>query len=243
VPKGAGEIGGDERLKVVGNYRLGDDSRRQALVAAATAASKNLPPGWRVEAFSGQRDGRGQGPHSHSGAIDFRIIKPGPNGGEVMLDNYQNPKTFAAYEKFAQDTHAELLKTNPKLAAQHRFGGYFSGQLGPGGTYGAMDTMHQDFGGGDSRMAAGKWATGLDPEWRRRWGVQDYSAGFAERRSELDRAIVDKQNGGAGVSASGGVDLDVKAPAGTTVEYNGDKLLAARKTERRTEVMTEENAP
>jgi hypothetical protein len=165
---------GDKRLTTVGNYKLGGDQRRGALIQAAGEASKNLPPGWRVEAYSGQRD---QGPHSYGGAIDFRLIDP--QGHE--LPNYQDPKYYGIYEKFAQDTHLALQKTNPELAAQHRWGGYFSGPLGPNGQYGAMDLMHQDFAGGDARMAAGQWKTGINSEWRQRWGVTDYSSGIADR--------------------------------------------------------------
>jgi len=175
--------GGDVRMSTVGNYRLGGDARRQALLDAAAQASKNLPPGWRVEAYSGQRDGSGQGPHAHSGAIDFRLIDP--NGH--MIENYQHPENFAVYERFAQDTHAVLQKTNPELAAQHRWGGYFSGGLGPSGTYGAMDLMHQDFAGGNSRMAAGQWETGINEGWRRRWGVDEHSSGIVARAAERER--------------------------------------------------------
>jgi hypothetical protein len=165
---------GDARLKTVGNYQLGGDQRRAALIQAAGEASKNLPPGWRIEAYSGQRN---QGPHSSGGAVDFRLIDPQGHS----LPNYQDPKYYGIYEKFAQDTHLVLQKTNPELAAQHRWGGYFSGGLGPGGTYGAMDLMHQDFAGGDSRMAAGQWKTGLHSEWARRWGVTESSSGIADR--------------------------------------------------------------
>jgi hypothetical protein len=147
------------------------------LIRAATDATKNLPPGWRVEAYSGQRN---QGPHSHGAAIDFRII----NDKGQEIPNYKTPGTFSIYEKFAQDTHLALQKIDPALAAQHRWGGYFSGSIAPdnaGGQYGAMDLMHQDFAGGDNRMAAGQWKTGLHPEWAQRWGVTDSSSGIADR--------------------------------------------------------------
>jgi hypothetical protein len=176
---------GDGRLTTVGNYRLGGDPRRSQLVQAATEASKNLPEGWRVEAYSGQRDGARQGPHAHAGAIDFRLIDP--SGKEIP--NYKNPENFRVYERFAQDTHFALQKINPGLAAQHRWGGYFSGSIAPdsaGGKYGAMDLMHQDFDGGDGRMAAGQWKTGLNPEWRQRWGVNE-SVGLSKRLEELEK--------------------------------------------------------
>lgn len=229
----AASVDGEARLKTAGNYKLGGDTRRQALLDAAQEASKNLPPGYRVEAFSGQREGAKQGPHRTSGAIDFRIIDP--EGHE--LKNYQDPKNFAMYERFAQDTHAQLLKTNPALAAQHRFGGYFSGAIGPGGKYGAMDLMHQDLAG--KAMAAGGWATGLSPEWARRWGVGEHSAGFAARQAEaaqarekaadLDKAItrgaeLDKEREMT-VRGEGKLQVDVNGPPGTKVSGSGEGLL------------------
>jgi hypothetical protein len=77
------------------------------------------------------------------------------------------------YERFAQNTHLALEKINPALAKEHRWGGYFSGPIGSGGKYGAMDTMHQDFGGGAGRMGAGNFETGISPEWKKRWGVTE----------------------------------------------------------------------
>jgi hypothetical protein len=175
---------GDPRLTTVGNYRLGGDQRRADLLKAGEAASKNLPPGWKVEAYSGQRDGPGQGPHAHSGAIDFRLIPPGKTFEQMKGADYQSPENFAVYEKFAQDTHLSLQKINPELAQQHRWGGYFSGPIGAGGKYGAMDLMHQDFAGGNARMAAGQWETGLHPAWQRAWGVGEHSSGIAERAKD-----------------------------------------------------------
>jgi hypothetical protein len=164
---------------------------------AATEASKNLPPGWRVEAFSGQRQG-GAPPHQTQAAVDFRLIDP--QGRNVP--DYQDPKSFATYEKFAQDSHIALQKINPDLAAQHRWGGYFSGTLGR--TYGAMDLMHQDVGGGNARMAAGQWETGLHAGWRKSWGVTDSSKGIATRiaeRAAADREAADRPPA-AGATAS-----------------------------------------
>ena len=42
-----------------------------------------------------------------------------------------------------------------------------------------MDLMHQDFGGGDARMAAGQCKSGLNPSWAKTWGVTGQSPGFA----------------------------------------------------------------
>jgi hypothetical protein len=181
VPQKESVVPGEERLSTVGNYRLAGDQRRADLLKAAGAASKNLPPGWKVEAYSGQRDGPKDGPHKHSGATDFRLIPPGKTFEQMKGADYQSPENFAVYEKFAQDTHLSLQKINPELAQQHRWGGYFSGPIGAGGKYGAMDLMHQDFAGGNARMAAGQWETGLHPGWQKAWGVGEHSSGIAER--------------------------------------------------------------
>lgn len=101
-----------------------------------------------------------------------------------MVPNYQNPENFSVYERFAQDTHIALERINPALARQHRWGGYFSGAIGRGGTYGAMDLMHQDFAGGPARMAAGNFERGITAEARRRWGVRQSSSGIAARLAE-----------------------------------------------------------
>ena len=175
---------GDSRLTEVGNYRLGGDQRRAVLMQAAGEASKSLPPGWRVEAYSGQRTG-GAPPHQTQAAVDFRLIDP--QGHEIP--NYQDPRYYAVYERFAQNTHLELEKINPELARQHRWGGYFSGAIGPGGKYGAMDLMHQDFGGGAGRMAAGNFQTGISPEWQRRWGVGQTSGTIEDARKALQTGV------------------------------------------------------
>ena len=230
---------GDARLSSVGNYRLGGDRRRQVLIEAANEASKSLPPGWRVEAFSGERTGAGQGPHASGAAVDFRLIDP---DGKAMKD-YQAPENFAIYERFAQDSHAALLKSNPALAAQHRWGGYFSGGLGKGGTYGAMDLMHQDFAGGDARMAAGQWATGLHAGWQRAWGVGERSSGFEAHmadRAALDRSALSKPTE---INSTGKLDVAVSAPAGTKVKYHGQNLLKQTSMQRSTAMQETKSGP
>jgi hypothetical protein len=144
---------GTERFKTVGNYQLGGDSRRQVLIDAAREASKHLPEGYRVEAYSGQRPVGRQGGAAHTtgAAVDFRII--GPDG--KMIPNYQSPENYRMYETLHQDIRSVLQEKNPQLAGQYRWGGYFL--HGPGG-YGVADLMHGDF--AHSGMAAGGWGTG-----------------------------------------------------------------------------------
>jgi hypothetical protein len=188
-------------MTTVGNYRLGGDQARSQLLQAGTEASKNLPPGWRVEAFSGQR-GKGAAPHISGSAIDFRLIDP--SGKEVA--NYQDPTTYSIYEKFAQDSHLALQKINPELARRHRWGGYFSGAIGPGGKYGAMDEMHQDLLGDRVGMAAGSWEKGIDPQWKKNWHVTDASQGIASRAKEREEQIAQtakEEDRGGGTFASG----------------------------------------
>jgi hypothetical protein len=149
---GGGGVAGSARLSAVENYAGGNDPNRGALLAAAREASKYLPEGYTVEAYSGQRSGKDQGPHLSGSAIDFRIRDPQGR----MLANYQDPTQYRMYEQFHQDIHSVLQQTNPALAARHRWGGYF---LHGSNNYGVMDTMHSDL-AGPGRMAAGSWEQG-----------------------------------------------------------------------------------
>jgi len=187
-------VPGDARYSQAGQFALGGDKRRQELTQAAAEASKFLPPGYRVEAVSGQREG-GLPPHVKQGAIDFQIYDDKGN----KVNWYQSPKDFALYENFAQHTHLALQRIDPQLAQLHRWGGYFSGPIGQGGKYGAMDIMHQDF-GGPGMMAAGSWEKGINPEWARQWGVTGSSQGIASVAAQEAAAAA----GTAGKTTSSG---------------------------------------
>ena len=189
------------RLTIIGNAASSGANRD--LIKAATEASKHLPEGWRVEAFSGFRPGS-HGLHGSNDAVDFQLYD---EKGQ-KLKNYQTPETFRVYEKFAQDSHKALADINPSLAKLHRWGGYFGGELGR--TYGAADLMHQDFGGkrfginertGESGgMAAGSWKGGLN---------QDYSGVFDTEK--------DKSKGMGEVSKYRYSDADIRKPTETDV--------------------------
>jgi hypothetical protein len=142
-----------------------------------------------------------------------------PQGRNVP--DYQDPKSFGTYEKFAQDSHLALQKINPQLAQQHRWGGYFSGAIGKGGVYGAMDLMHQDVAGGNARMAAGQWETGLSPQWRRAWGVTDANAGIGSRASELASAPQT-----VAVAAGGGDSVFGRPPSQATINAAAENRQA-----------------
>ena len=150
---------------------------RNAQYEAGQHASQFLPPGYRVEAYSGQREGGNGGPHSYAAAIDWRII--GPDG---QLANYQDPAHYGAYQAFHQDIHKYLSENHPELAKQHRWGGGFGGQLGKNPAtgkdyvYGAMDTMHGDFAGGEGRMAAFTWSGGY--KGNQPWGKLKTTGGM-----------------------------------------------------------------
>jgi hypothetical protein len=185
VAGGGGETTpGDARASQVGNYhniggRLG--ANRQAQYEAGQFASKFLPQGYRVEAYSGQREGGNGGPHSYASAIDWRIV--GPNG---PIGNYQNPENYGIYQSFHQDIHKYLADNHPELAAQHRWGGGFGGQLGRNPAtgkdyvYGAMDLMHGDFAGGEGRMAASTWSGGY--RGNQPWGNIKTTGGMGDIR-------------------------------------------------------------
>jgi hypothetical protein len=55
--------------------------------------------------------------------------------------------------------------------------------------------------------------------------VQDLS----DARSAIDRGVVDRKNG---TEATSKLALNIRAPAGTKVDYKGDNLLKATSTER-----------
>jgi hypothetical protein len=55
-------------------------------------------------------------------------------------------------------------------------------------------------------------------------------------RSALNRAAIDKQNGST-INSTGKLSVDVKAPAGTKVDYAGDNLLKSTQMQRQTQMM------
>lgn len=155
---------GSGRLTI--DQRTRERGYNKVLAEAQQYASKFLPPGWRAEIYSGFREGPRF--HGKNQATDVRIY----DEKGTPFDNYQAPSSFRVYEKFAQDTHRYLERHYPQLAKGHRWGGYFGGKINPepphkGGTYGAGDLMHQDFGGlYGVGMAAGSWKDGLHTAYR-----------------------------------------------------------------------------
>jgi len=135
------------------------------LVSILRETSKYLPSGWTAKLESGYRAGS-QGFHSQHVAADVALYDA--QGRKVPW--YQNPAAFRTYQAFANKAREIQKNMYPGLTGNFRWGGYFSGRLGPGGTYGAMDLMHFDF-GPSSAMVAGTWDTGLHESWRRAWGV------------------------------------------------------------------------
>jgi hypothetical protein len=67
--------------------------------------------------------------------------------------------------------------------------------------------------------------------------------GFDEPdRGALDRNAVDRQNG-ASINSTGKLSVDVNAPPGTKVDYNGDNLLRATSMQRQTQMMPTDTGP
>lgn len=58
----------------------------------------------------------------------------------------------------------------------------------------------------------------------------------APDRTALDRRAIDKQNGGA-INSTGKLSVDVKAPAGTKVNYDGNNLLKSTQMQRQTQML------
>jgi hypothetical protein len=110
--------------------------------------------------------------HGRGLATDVGLVDPITG---QMLDNYQDPSTFRAYEEFAQRARLIQMEQYPDLAEEFRWGGYFSG---PKGNYGALDSMHFDLGGGRVGMGGGSWEHGLTEAQRRLWpGAQSIGMG------------------------------------------------------------------
>lgn len=145
--------------------------------------------GVQVQAFSGYRPGDKRF-HGKGIATDVRLI--GPDGKEIS--NYQDPKSFAAYEKFAQAARQVQMQNYPELEKQFRWGGYFSGGKGK---YGAMDLMHFDLGGGNGLgMAGGSWDKGLNPKQAALWGMQPGIQGnYAVAGNDPVQEVLDAGNG------------------------------------------------
>lgn len=123
---------------------------------------------YKVEALSGYRPGDSR-LHGRHAALDVNLIDP-KTGRAVP--NYQNAESAGAYQQFANAVYQQALKTDPALAGKLRWGGYFSGDRN---TYGAMDLMHFDVGGGlgGLGMAGGSWAGGFNPQAMKTWGIKD----------------------------------------------------------------------
>jgi hypothetical protein len=104
--------------------------------------------------------GRTKGEHAGGNAVDINLVDR--RNGERLTD-YQtrDPVVFKAYQDNANQFHQFLQQNYPDLAAQHRWGGYFSG---PAGLYGAQDIMHHDIGGARHGMAGGSWQQGLNQQ-------------------------------------------------------------------------------
>lgn len=123
-------------------------------------------PGYRTNLISGFREYTKKNPrsrHKHGGAIDVELIDE--KTGRA-LPNYQSPESFKTYQQYANLVYRAAMASDPQLAAQLAWGGYFSG---PKEVYGAMDLMHFDTGG---QQAGGDWRRGLKPEQAALWGLE-----------------------------------------------------------------------
>jgi hypothetical protein len=111
-----------------------------------------------VQFTSGKREGDPR-EHGRGNAFDMQLIDKSTG---KALENYRtnDPKTFKAYQDYANGFHQYLEANHPDLAKLHRWGGYFSGDQS---VYGSLDQMHHDFAGDRIGMAGGSWKDGLSP--------------------------------------------------------------------------------
>lgn len=128
------------------------------LVDIARQAAAVFP--YRVEvAPHGGYNARKSGTKNHPGgyALDFIIYDENGN----MMGNYQNPKTFRTYEKFAQTMRQIQQQKYPELSKDFRFGGYFGGRF-------RNDQMHVDINPTYAGATGlGDWQNGLSAQGRR----------------------------------------------------------------------------
>jgi peptidoglycan hydrolase-like protein with peptidoglycan-binding domain len=125
----------------------------------------------KVNIKSGKRVGDKR-QHGKGNAVDITLI--GKDGKEIP--DYQDSKNFGIYQKFANHVRSIQQQLYPDLAKDLRWGGYFSGSIGKGGKYGAMDLMHFDLAGSALGMKAGSWENGLSDQWAKAWGITKNAA-------------------------------------------------------------------
>jgi len=203
-------------LSFIGNYKSGVDARLTDILSKAASSF----PGFKVDAISGFRAGD---PRFHGKGLATDVQLTDLLSGR-QLGNYQDARSFGAYERFAQTARAIQMRDYPELANQFRWGGYFGGGKGK---YGALDTMHFDLGGGRVGMAGGSWENGLTSAQRSLWsgieskgtaavtalnklaGQSDVAAsGLGSLGTGLDKfgnALGNVQAGGAGAGGGGGL--------------------------------------
>jgi hypothetical protein len=71
---------------------------------------------------------------------------------------------------------------------------------------------------------------------------RDLSAWSSFDRAALDRGTVDRANGGS-INSTGKLDVNVSAPAGTKVDYNGTNLLRNTSMQRQTQMLPTMGGP
>jgi hypothetical protein len=80
------------------------------------------------------------GNHNPGWAVDVTLVDPKTR---EKIPDYQNGKSFATYEQFAQAARVYQQANYPELDSKFRWGGYFGSKNGTSG-YGAVDLMHLD---------------------------------------------------------------------------------------------------
>lgn len=191
-------------LAFIGNYKSGVDARLTDILSKAASSF----PGYKVDAISGFRAGD---PRFHGKGLATDVQLTDLLSGR-QLGNYQDARSFGAYERFAQTARSIQMRDYPELADQFRWGGYFGGGKGK---YGALDTMHFDLGGGRVGMAGGSWEHGLTSAQRSLW------SGIESKGTAAVTAL-NKLAGQSDVAASGlgslGSGLDKFGSALTTAQ-------------------------
>jgi hypothetical protein len=140
-----------------------------AKLMSLAAASYNDPNISRVMVTSGKREGDPR-QHGKGNAVDIQLFDKDGN----PIPNYQDSKNFSVYQNFANHVRSVQSQAYPELNKDLRWGGYFSGPLGKGGSAKPMDLMHFDLAGQTvGPTLAGNLDNGLSPEWAKQWGINN----------------------------------------------------------------------
>lgn len=244
---GGGSVGGDALGPGVSLKGV-----NPILVDAIRAGSRFLPAGYTIRSTSGLRP-RDSGYHGSGQASDWQIYDP---QGNPLPNRGDDPQAVELHGMVARGAYGYLLGSHPELANRFAWGGAFGTRKGGGGE---PDLMHYDFGGQRGRMRPERQVQRMGPlypeqrkagsDWTRQgqqaWpGAGDdrdvRSSKFLDRR-ELDRAMGREIT--SKVEGTGQIDVNVRAPRGTSVTARSGGIFKRSSINRQTQMEPAHHGP